>query len=186
MAKGVAALLRPSGYAQRRSRFALALVSPTFLVIALVVLIPFGWTLFLALTEIRLIDLPYVNLTNADYTLGNFRQVLTSSDFWSSAAATAAYTLFGGVGSVLMGLLAALALHRAFPGRAALRSLLLVPFAVPVVAAALLWQTMLDPQFGFINAAGQRWLGWDDPVLFLSQRSADVEVLGLTVAVPVA
>lgn len=87
---GIAALVRPTGYAGRRARFGLALVSPTFLVIALVVVVPFFWTLFLSVTDIRLIDLPYAHLLNADYTLGNFAQVLTSSVFWESVTATIA------------------------------------------------------------------------------------------------
>ncbi|PSK95955.1 carbohydrate ABC transporter membrane protein 1 (CUT1 family) [Murinocardiopsis flavida] len=184
--KGIAALTRPTGYAERRARFALVLVSPTFLVIALVVVVPFFWTLFLAVTEIRLIDLPYANLFNATYTLGNFADVLSSSTFWESVGATIAYTFLGTVGSIALGLAAALALRRAFFGRALLRSLVLVPFAVPVVAAALLWQTMLDPQFGLVNAIGLRWLGWSEPIMFLSQRTAHPELLGVAVPVPVA
>jgi multiple sugar transport system permease protein len=48
------------------------------------------------------------------------------------------------------------------------------------------WQTMLNPQFGIVNAVGTSVLGWDDPVAFLSQRSMPVSVFGLQVEVPVA
>jgi multiple sugar transport system permease protein len=48
------------------------------------------------------------------------------------------------------------------------------------------WQTMLSPQFGIVNAIGTDVFGWDDPIAFLSQRSADVTVLGIEFAVPVA
>lgn len=186
MAPKLTQLLRSSSHSQRMSRFALALVSPTFLVVALVVVVPFFWTLFLALTDVHLIDLPDTHLFNAEYTTDNVTRILSSANFWESAVVTVCYTFFGTVGSVAVGLVAALALRRAFPGRAVLRSLVLVPFAVPVVAAALVWQTALDPQFGFVNAAGQRWLGWEDPVLFLSKRMAHPSVFGVTVPVPVA
>jgi multiple sugar transport system permease protein len=54
------------------------------------------------------------------------------------------------------------------------------------VAVTFVWQTMLNPQFGIVNAVGTSVLGWDDPVAFLSQRSAPVSVFGLEVDVPVA
>jgi multiple sugar transport system permease protein len=40
-----------------------------------------------------------------------------------------------------------------------------------VVAVTFVWQTMLNPQFGIVNAIGTSVLGWDTPVAFLSQRS---------------
>jgi len=60
------------------------------------------------------------------------------------------------VGSVLiavvLGLLLALLLNRAFLGRGIVRTLLVTPFLVTPVAGALLWKTtLLDPTFGLIN-----------------------------------
>jgi multiple sugar transport system permease protein len=45
---------------------------------------------------------------------------------------------------------------------------------------------MLDPNLGIVNAFGQDVLGWDRPIPFLSQRSADVSIFGIDVGVPVA
>ena len=56
----------------------------------------------------------------------------------------------------------------------------------PVVAVTFVWQTMLNPQFGIVNAIGQDVFGWADPVAFLSQRSATVSLLGLEITLPVA
>jgi multiple sugar transport system permease protein len=55
-----------------------------------------------------------------------------------------------------------------------------------VVAVTFVWQTMLNPQFGIVNELGTSVFGWDDPVAFLTQRSAPVSVLGLEFEVPVA
>jgi multiple sugar transport system permease protein len=63
---------------------------------------------------------------------------------------------------------------------------MLLPYVAPVVAATFVWSVMLNPQFGIINHWGAKYLGWDEPIAFLSQRSADVSVLGLDVGVPVA
>jgi multiple sugar transport system permease protein len=37
------------------------------------------------------------------------------------------------------------------------------------VAATFAWTTLLNPQFGIVNYWGQRLLGWDEPIAFLSQ-----------------
>ena len=58
---------------------------------------------------------------------------------------------------------------------------MLLPYVAPVVAVTFVWQTMLNPQFGIVNAVGTDVLGWDDPIAFLSQRSAPVSVFGLEV-----
>jgi len=92
----------------------------------------------------------------------------------------------GTVASIGVGLVAALALRGAFRGRVFVRASMLLPYVAPVVAVTFVWQTMLSPQFGIVNAVGQDVFGWADPVAFLSQRSATVSILGLPVAVPVA
>ena len=40
---------------------------------------------------------------------------------------------------------------------------MLLPYVAPVVAVTFVWQMMLDPQLGIVNAWGQRLLGWDAP-----------------------
>ncbi len=54
--------------------------------------------------------------------------------------------------SVILGLLLALLLDRAFLGRGIARTLLITPFLVTPVASALIWKTsMFDPVFGIVN-----------------------------------
>jgi sorbitol/mannitol transport system permease protein len=56
--------------------------------------------------------------------------------------------------SVFLGLLLALLLDRKFLGRGIVRTLLITPFLVTPVAAALIWKTtMLDPVYGLVNWA---------------------------------
>jgi multiple sugar transport system permease protein len=63
---------------------------------------------------------------------------------------------------------------------------MLLPYVAPVVAATFVWSVMLNPQFGIVNHWGTRLLGWDEPIAFLSQRSAEASVLGVGFDVPVA
>lgn len=68
------------------------------------------------------------------------------------------------VASVVLGLLLALLLDRSFPGRGVVRTMLIAPFLLVPVAAALLWKHVLyNPEYGLFNGA-LTWLGklWGD------------------------
>ncbi|ROR89910.1 carbohydrate ABC transporter permease [Nocardioides aurantiacus] len=175
----------PSTRARQDARTGLALISPTFVVVVVVVVLPILWTVSLAFQEVRLLDLRTTGVIG-DYTLENFRDVLTSDGFLTALLTTLFYAV-GGTGlAILVGLVAALALRRPFRGRGLVRAALLLPYVAPVVAAAFVWSTALNPQYGVVNAWGTGALGWEDPIAFLSSRSDDVSVLGLQLEVPTA
>jgi multiple sugar transport system permease protein len=156
--------------AQRENRAGLALISPTAILVALVVFVPLVWALSMAFQPVTLINIRGVGIFGT-YTLDNFREVLSSSDFLSSLRTTLIYTIGGTGGSLVVGLIAALALRKSFRGRAVVRGLVLLPYVAPVVAVTFVWRTMLDPQFGVVNYWGQKLLGWDHGIAFLSQNS---------------
>jgi multiple sugar transport system permease protein len=180
-----AARTRRRTVAQRDARFGQLLLAPTLLVVVVVVVVPIVWTLVLAFQDLRLIDLRRKGLFGS-FSLGNFAEVLTSPGFWEALRTTLLFSVVGTVASIGVGLAAALALRRNFRGRTFVRASMLLPYVAPVVAVTFVWQTMLNPQFGIVNAIGTSVLGWDDPVAFLSQRSMPVSVFGLQVEVPVA
>lgn len=125
-------------------------------------------------------------LTNFVFTLDNYRRYLTGPDFWSELRTTMAYTIFGTLGSILLGLFAAQLLNVEFPGRGFLRGLFLFPYVAPIIAVAFAWAFLLDPLSGSINGLGLHYSLWDTPVNFLGQRSLDVDLLGMVVSVPLA
>lgn len=176
----------PKGSLRRaEARAGLLLISPTVLIVLAVVVLPILWTVMLSFQELRLIQLRTASLFG-DYTLENFEEVLTSDGFRDALVTTLAYSIGGTTLAVALGLVAALALRRAFPGRGVVRAMMLLPYVAPVVAATFVWSVMLNPQFGIINYWGTRLFGWDQPIAFLSQRSAEVSVLGLEFGIPVA
>jgi multiple sugar transport system permease protein len=169
----------------RENRAGLAFVSPTFLVVLVVVILPILWTVLLAFQDARLVDIQGMGLFG-NWTLDNFDSVFGSPGFWSSLWTTLLYTVGATVGSVLLGLIAALALRRTFPGRGLLRASMLLPYVAPVVAVTFVWQIALSPQFGVLNEWGASVLGWDEPIAFLSTRAYEVDLLGLTFDIPLA
>lgn len=175
----IAPRLRLSAGARRENLSGWTLISPTFLVLTLVVFLPFTAALLFAFQELRLIDIGPLGDGEGRWSLQNFREVLTSEGFWSALWVTLVYSVGSTLGAVLVGLAVALALRRPFPGRAIVRGLVLVPYVLPVIAAVMLWEQLLNSQYGFVNAFGNAFLGWDEPISFLSTGTHTV--LGIPV-----
>ena len=174
-----------SRMAREEARAGIALISPTLVIVLVVVVIPILWTVMLGFQEIRLLNLSTAGIFG-EYTLGNFSDVVTSGGFLEALLITLTYSVLGTGAAITIGLIAALALRKAFRGRTLVRAAMLLPYVAPVVAATFVWKTMLNPQFGVVNYWGTRLLGWDEPVAFLSQRSSDVAILGWHFTVPTA
>lgn len=173
---------RPLTLARRESRDGRLLLSPTLLVVALVVVVPFLGTLWFAFQDLRLIDIPSLSVLDFEPTLENFERMLTTAGFWTSLRTTVLYALLCTVTSVGAGLVLALAMRRPFRGRGLIRALVLIPYVLPVVAAVTTWQAVLNPQYGPVNAFGMRFLGWEEPINFLTTGSYDVAGLPVPLA----
>jgi multiple sugar transport system permease protein len=74
---------------------------------------------------------------------GTFLQIVLNSVIW-----TVSVVLMQN----LLGFLAALLLNQHLPGQAFMRSLIMLPWVLPGVVAAILWRFMYDPQLGLINS----------------------------------
>jgi multiple sugar transport system permease protein len=143
------------------------LISPTALIVFVMVVLPILWTVSLAFQDVRLLNLRSTGIVG-DYSLDNFTEVLTSPGFLDALVTTLVYSVFGTACAIGVGLVAALALRAPFRGRGLVRACMLIPYVAPVVAATFVWTTMLNPQFGVVNHYGTTLLGWDDPIAFLS------------------
>jgi multiple sugar transport system permease protein len=176
---------RRSPSQRRDNRAGLAFISPTLLVVLVIVVLPIAWTVLLAFQRARLIDLQTMNLFG-NWTWRNFDLVFSSPGFWSSLWTTLLYTVGGTVGSIVLGLVAALALRRPFRGRGIVRSTMLLPYVAPVVAVTFVWETALSPQTGIVNNWGRHLFGWHKPIAFLSTDSYRANVLGVHMHLPLA
>ncbi|WP_351235248.1 sugar ABC transporter permease [Streptomyces sp. NPDC002133] len=176
---------RPLTASQRENRAGLAFVTPTVLVVLVVVVLPILWTVLLAFQDAKLVDIQGMGLLG-NWSLDNFAQVFGSAGFWSSLLTTVVYTAGATGGSLLLGLVAALALRRPFRGRGLLRGAMLLPYVAPVVAVAFVWEVALSPQYGIVNEWGRKLFGWDDPIAFLSTREYEISMLGLHFDIPLA
>jgi len=121
---------------------------PALVFLVVVTQVPFLFTLYYSTQSWNLVR-PGSRKFNG---LGNYLDVVTDSQFRSVALNTVILIVGTVIVSVVLGLLLALLLDRSFPGRGVVRTLLITPFLVTPVAAALIWKTtMFDPVFGLVN-----------------------------------
>jgi sorbitol/mannitol transport system permease protein len=84
--------------------------------------------------------------------LDNFRRVFTDENMRQSVVTTIVLTTTVVVVSLLLGMGIAILLDRKFFGRGAVRTMMIAPFLVVPVAAALLWKHALyNPEYGLFN-----------------------------------
>ncbi len=85
--------------------------------------------------------------------LANFAWLLRSPATARSIRVTVLYVFATTVAATLVGLASALVLNASFRGRAVFRAALTIPWGTPLVASALIWFWMFDPQYGVVNYA---------------------------------
>ena len=84
--------------------------------------------------------------------IANFRRVFTDVNMRQSVITTIVLTATVVLVSLVLGMLIALLLDRAFFGRGVVRTMLIAPFLVVPVAAALLWKhALFNPEYGLFN-----------------------------------
>jgi len=82
----------------------------------------------------------------------NFRRVLSDVTTREALVTTVALTVTVVIVSLVLGLVIALLLDRKFVGRGAVRTMMITPFLIVPVAAALLWKhALFNPEYGLIN-----------------------------------
>ena len=136
--------------ARRERRFAYALLAPAVVAVGALIAWPMYLIVSISFREGR--SLNFLALDRRPLGLGNYRTVLTDPATWHSVGVSLIYTAGTLAPAFLIGLLTALLLNRVFPLRRWLRSLVLLPWAVPGVMVSIVFLWMFDASFGVVNA----------------------------------
>jgi multiple sugar transport system permease protein len=151
----------------RANREAWGMLAPAGTVLTAVALLPMLYVIWLSLQERS------VFLRPAFAGLGHYARLISDSRFWNAFANTVYFTAVSVTLELLLGLAFALALARAGRARAAVYAAILLPWAIPTVVSARLWEWMYNAELGVINyLIGMRvnWLG--DPLWALNAAIA--------------
>ncbi|KUN79117.1 sugar ABC transporter permease [Streptomyces bungoensis] len=145
------------------ARMAVLLVSPTLLVLSVVVLYPTLMALRESLYGPKGLDpqTGFIRATEPFVGLRNYADVLGAAGdrFWNAFWNTTFFTVVTVGLETLIGVAMALIMHRAFRGRALVRAGILVPWAVPTAISALLWRWIFNSD-GVANALIGRQILW--------------------------
>jgi trehalose/maltose transport system permease protein len=131
----------------RQTLTAWALLVPSMLAIGFVAIYPLGKTVYQSFTDQEFLQVSATKWVGLD----NYHTLLHDTVFRHSVVVTIKFTLITVAFEFVLGLIIALVVNSHFRGRGVMRAVMLVPWAIPTVVAAKMWQWMLDDTFGVIN-----------------------------------
>lgn len=157
------------GYEERSAALFLA---PVMAVLMGVAVFPILYSFYISFFRIK--------LTRPNRTpfvwLDNYTDLLSNELFWVSVSRTVVFAVVSVTAIAVIALLISLLLNQQFRGRRILSTILLVPWAIPYVANALMWKWIYDSGYGALNGILYQldfidkymvWLGDQDKTIFL-------------------
>jgi multiple sugar transport system permease protein len=140
---------RPGTLARRERLFAYALLAPAVVAVGALIAYPMYLIFSMSFREGK--SLNFLALGNRPFGLGNYASVLGDDATWHSVWVSFAYTFGTIIPAFALGLGTAILLNRVFPLRRWLRSLVLLPWAVPGVMVSIVFLWLFDASFGVTN-----------------------------------
>jgi multiple sugar transport system permease protein len=160
--------LSPIERAERRLGY--MLLAPAFALLAAVVLYPIASLIRMSFSENKLTE-PWMARSWVGFE--NYAKALGDTRFWEAAWHTALYVLVTVPGAVALGLALALLANQPFRVKWPVRLGLLLPWALPLVFAGLIFRWFFEYQQGLVNNAmiffglsPVNWLTQEGPAFF--------------------
>lgn len=152
------------------SVIALFLLAPALVILAVFGLFPLLYAVFMSLFGGKLGLGSFVGA-------GNYVEALKGDAFWRSFLVTVYYAVGTVPVTMALSFVVAYCLFHIVRSRGFFRTLYFLPYVTSAVAAAMIWRTLLNPQFGFVNALlglvglpSQDWLLESRGILYLLTR----------------
>lgn len=123
-------------------------IAPAFIVLAIVILYPLGYALWLSIHQWMLRTfrqgVPFVGLDN-------YIDLFSNPDFLNSIRITFTFVILAVGIEFILGMLLALLLHQEIKGRGLFRAFILLPMMCTNVVIGLMWRLLLNYQYGLVN-----------------------------------
>ncbi|PBB35957.1 sugar ABC transporter permease [Mesorhizobium sp. M1A.F.Ca.IN.020.06.1.1] len=146
---------------RQRVRSAWLFLAPMLLVLAAVAGWPLLRTFYYSFTDASLADLDarqWIGFDNYFSVLSMpsgrvlYDGLLADPVWWRAVWNTLLFAVVSVGCETVLGMIVALVLNADFRGRGIVRAAILIPWAIPTIVSAKMWQWMLNDQFGIINA----------------------------------
>jgi multiple sugar transport system permease protein len=134
-------------------------------------------TLFLILVPV--LDAVRLSLHQADsfiseqtwVGLANYKRILSDPSFWQALRVGVVFASAAIAGQVVLGIIFALMLDQNFPGRPLVRGITVLPYLLPTVVVAVIFQWLLDGSLGLFTIWSEQ-AGFGRPTWFEDPTSA--------------
>lgn len=138
----------------REIRTGWLLTIPALVVLALVYAYPILWAFWLSFFNENL----STNLEPVFAGVDNYTRMALDGRFWISLRNTAVFTISSLILELVLGMGIALTLNRAFFGRGAVRTIAILPWALPTALIALAWRWIFNDEYGVWNDMLMNWV----------------------------
>ncbi len=132
---------------RRQTRLAWLLLAPSLIVVGVVAFYPLGRTVYQSFTNQQFLALEPTKWIG----LENYRNVIHDTIFRDAIVTTVKFTVITVFFEFVLGLIIALVVNSNFKGRGVMRAVMLVPWAIPTVISAQMWNWMYNDIYGVIN-----------------------------------
>lgn len=152
--------------------FMLVVLTPSLLMLGLLVVLPFGYLIQTSFVERTFTGTTFVGLQN-------YEAVFNDPDFYRDFRTTIVYTIGTTTIAFVIGFTIALALNQIKDQRirTPLLTAVLLAWAVPTIVNALIWSFMLNSEYGVINALLLEGGIISEPIGFISHQFWSMVVL---------
>jgi len=146
------------------ARLGLLMAAPAMLTILVVAIIPLAQTITDSLFQI---SLKFENAPRPFVGLDNYLSILDDESWFNALRVTGLVAGVSVAVELVLGMLIALLINRAFLGRGLVRAAVLVPWALTTVVSAKMWAWIYDGRYGVFNDLLMRLHVIDQPIIFL-------------------
>ena len=148
----------------RENPHAYIFVLPAFLGVFVVVIFPFIYNVLISLSNLSLKTFQSWELVGFHHYIYLFKEKV----FYTVFLKTVIWTVVNIFFHVSIGIFLAVLINRTLPAKKTLRTLMIIPWALPQYISALTWRGMFNQEYGSINLMLNKYLHMN-PVQWLSQ-----------------
>jgi ABC-type sugar transport system permease subunit len=154
----------------------LMLLAPAFLLLALIVVYPIGKLIFNSFFDLRLSGGGGGKFVGFD----NYLLVFKDAEFWNATKNTVLITLITVPGALVVGMGLAMLANLPFKRQWPVRLALLLPWALPLSFAGLIFAWFFHTEYGVVNDVVRR-LGGGEPTMWLLRPNWAFTAICLTI-----
>ena len=153
---------------ERRTQFVgIGFVTPTFLVIALILVYPVIQSLELSVGQSSVDGFEPYQFVGLEH----YAALMDDDRFWRSLSVTLIFTAISIPLELMIGVGLALLMNESFHGKGLARLAVLFPWALPTALNALIWRWMYNADYGLFNAIGLESGLVSEPVNWLGDET---------------